>query len=69
MITHHHEFLVSLDRLQELVLALASAKRDASSPEVFYIQTTSIQKAICRIRREIDTYLGISEIQTSAHRE
>jgi hypothetical protein len=38
MITHHHEFLVSLDQLQELALALASVKRDASPPEAFYIQ-------------------------------
>jgi hypothetical protein len=69
MITHHHEFLVSLDQLQELALALASVKRDASSPEAFYIQATSIQKAICRIRHEIDTYLGVNELQTSEPRE
>jgi hypothetical protein len=69
MITHHHEFLVSLDQLQELEIALASVKRDASSPETFYIQATSIQKAICRIRHEIDTYLGVNELQTAEPRE
>jgi hypothetical protein len=63
MITHHHEFLVSLEQLQELELALASVKRDPSSPAAFYIQATSIQKAICRIRHEIDTYLGVNELQ------
>lgn len=31
MITHHQEFLVSLAQLQELELALASVKRDASN--------------------------------------
>jgi hypothetical protein len=61
MIANHHEFLVSLDQLQELELALASVKRDASSPESFYVQATSIQKEICRIRHEIDTYLGVTE--------
>ena len=69
MITHHHEFLVSLEQLQELELALASVKRDAYSPEVFYIQATSIQKAICRIRHEIDTYLGVNELRASEHME
>jgi hypothetical protein len=65
MIANHQEFLVSLEQLQELELALASVKRDASSPESFYIQATSIQKEICRIRHEIDTYLGVTEMQIS----
>jgi hypothetical protein len=68
MIANHQEFLVGLEQLQELELALASVKRDASSPEAFYIQATSIQKAICRIRHEIDTYLGVNELQTPKHR-
>jgi hypothetical protein len=65
MIANHHEFLVSLEQLQELELALASVKRDASSPASFYIQATSIQKEICRIRHEIDAYLGVSDMQIS----
>ena len=69
MIANHQEFLVSLEQLQELELALAIVKHDASSPESFYIQATSIQKAICRIRHEIDTYLGVNELQTSEPRE
>ena len=38
MIANHQEFLVSLEQLQELELALDSVKRDASSPESFHIQ-------------------------------
>jgi hypothetical protein len=62
MIANHQEFLVSLERLQELELGLASVKRDVSSLEVFYIQAASIQKEICRIRYEIDIYLGVAEL-------
>lgn len=43
MIINHQEFLVSLEQLQELELALASVKRDASSPQAFCIQAASIQ--------------------------
>ena len=63
MIANHQEFLVSLEQLQELELALDSVKRDASSPESFHIQAESIQKEICRIRLAIDTYLGVAELQ------
>jgi hypothetical protein len=69
MITNHQEFLVSLEQLQELELALASVKRDAASLEAFYIQATSIQKEICRIRHEIDAYLGVAELQTAENSE
>ena len=55
MIANHQEFVVSLEQLQELELALASVKREASSPIAFVIQATSIQKEICRIRHDIDT--------------
>jgi hypothetical protein len=48
MIANHQQFLVSLEQLQELELALASVKRDASSPVAFTIQATSVQKEICR---------------------
>ena len=44
MIANHQEFVVSLEQLQELELALASVKREASSPIAFVIQATSIQK-------------------------
>jgi hypothetical protein len=60
MIANHQQFLVSLAQLQELELALASVKRDASSPIAFTIQATSVQKEICRMRHEIDTYLGVA---------
>ena len=46
MIANHQQFLVSLAQLQELELALASVKRDASSPIAFTIQATSVQKEI-----------------------
>jgi hypothetical protein len=69
MIINHQELLVSLEQLQELELALASVKRDASSPELFYIQAAPIQKEICRIRREIDAYFGVVELQTSENPE
>jgi hypothetical protein len=65
MISNHQEFLVSLDQLKELELALASAKREASSPVAFRIQAESIQKEICRIRHEIDVYLEVTELQIS----
>jgi len=63
MITNHQQFLVSLEQLQELELVLASVKRDASSRVAFTIQATSVQKEICRIRHEIDTYLGVVDLQ------
>jgi hypothetical protein len=63
MIANHQEFVVSLEQLQELELALASVKREASSPIAFVIQATSIQKEICRIRHDIDTYLGVADLQ------
>jgi hypothetical protein len=62
MIANHQEFVVSLEQLQELELALASVKREASSPIAFAIQAASIQKEICRIRRDIDTYLGVADL-------
>lgn len=69
MIANHQEFLVSLEQLKELELALASVKRDASSPVAFRIQAASIQKEICRIRCEIDAYLGVADMQISEHPE
>jgi hypothetical protein len=65
MIANHQEFLVSLEQLKELELALASVKRGASSPISFRLQAASIQKEICRIRHEIDTYLGVADLHTS----
>jgi hypothetical protein len=62
MIANHQEFVVSLEQLQELELALASVKREASSPIAFVIQATSIQKEICRTRHDIDTYLGVADL-------
>ena len=69
MIADHDQFLVSLEQLQELELALDSVKRDASSPTAFHIQATSIQKEICRIRDEIDVYLGVADLQFSEQSE
>ena len=66
MIANHQQFLVSLEQLQELELALASVKREASSPAAFIIQATSVQKEICRIRHEIDAYLGVDDLQIDA---
>ncbi len=67
MITNNNEFLVSLEQLRELELALVSVKRDASSPQAFYVQATSIQKEICRIRSDIDVYLGVDERSLAPH--
>ena len=69
MIADHQEFLVSLEQLQELELALANVKHDASSPEAFYIQAASIQKEVCRIRHAIDIYLGVAELDIAEHLE
>jgi hypothetical protein len=66
MIANHQEFVVSLEQLQELELALASVKREASSPTAFIIQATSIQKEICRIRHDIDAYLGVADLPIAA---
>ena len=65
MIENHRQFLVSLEQVQELELALDSVKRDAASPTAFHIQAASIQKEICRIRREIDAYLGVADLQAA----
>ena len=62
MIANHQQFLVSLEQLQKLELALASVKHNASSPIAFTIQATSVQKEICRRRQEIDTYLGVADL-------
>lgn len=62
MIENHQQFLVSLEQVQELELALDSVKREASSPTAFHIQAASIQKEICRIRREVDAYLGVADL-------
>lgn len=66
MIKNHQQFLVSLEQVQELELALDSVKRDASSPTAFHIQAASIQKEICRIRHEIDAYLGVADLTSSS---
>jgi hypothetical protein len=66
MIENHQQFLVSLEQVQELELALDSVKRDATSPTAFYIQAASIQKEICRIRHEIDAYLGVADLQAAS---
>ena len=66
MIENHQQFLVSLDQIQELELALDSVKRDATSPTAFQIQAASIQKEICRIRHEIDAYLGVADLQATS---
>jgi hypothetical protein len=65
MIENHQQFLVSLEQVQELELALDSVKRDATSPTAFHIQAASIQKEICRIRHEIDAYLGVVDLQAA----
>ena len=69
MITNHQQLLVSLEQLQELELALASVKREMSSPTAFVIQATSIQKEVCRIRHEIDAYLGVADLHISTAAE
>jgi hypothetical protein len=65
MIENHKQFLVSLEQVQELELALDSVKRDAMSLTAFHIQAASIQKEICRIRHEIDAYLGVADLQAT----
>ena len=69
MITNHQQLLVSLEQLQELELALASVKREGSSPTAFIIQATSIQKEVCRIRHEIDVYLGVADFHIATAAE
>jgi hypothetical protein len=71
MIKNHQQFLVSLEQVQELELALDSVKRDATSPTAFHIQAVSIHKEICRIRHEIDAYLGVADLHSvlSSQRE
>jgi len=62
MVENHQQFLVSLDQIRELELALDSVKRDTTSLTAFHIQAASIQKEICRMRREIDAYLGVVDL-------
>ncbi len=66
MIENHQQFLVSLDQVRELELALDSVKRDATSPTAFHMQAASIQKEICRIRRELDAYLGVADLPAAS---
>ena len=60
---------MSLEQWQALELALASVKREASSPTAFIIQATSIQKEVCRIRHEIDAYLGGADLHIATAAE
>lgn len=69
MITNHQQLLVSLEQLKELALALASVKREGSSPTAFIIQATSIQKEVYRIRHEIDVYLGVADLHIATAAE
>jgi hypothetical protein len=69
MITNHQQLLVSLEQLQELELALASVKREGSSPTALIIQATSIQKEVYRIRHEIDVYLGVADLHIATAAE
>jgi hypothetical protein len=69
MLTNYQQLLVCLEQLQELELALASVKREVSSPTAFIIQAMPIQKEVCRIRHEIDAYLGVPDFHIATAAE
>jgi len=63
MITNHKQLEVMQEQLRLLELALAELRRSASEVE-FRSQAPPVIEHIRRLRREIDTYLGISEAES-----
>ena len=63
MITDQKQLEVTQEQLRRLELALAELRRSASEVE-FRSQAPPVIEHIRRLRSEIDTYLGISEVES-----
>jgi hypothetical protein len=63
MIVDQRQFEVTQEQLRRLELALAELRRSSSEAE-FRSQAPPVIDHIRRLRREIDTYLGISEAES-----
>jgi hypothetical protein len=63
MITNHKQLEVTQEQLRRLELALAELRSSASEAE-FRSQAPPVIEHIHRLRSEIDTYLGISEMES-----
>ena len=65
MITNHNQLEVTQEQLRRLELALAELRSSASEVE-FRSQAPPVIEHIHRLRSEIDTYLGISKVESSS---
>jgi hypothetical protein len=63
MIANHQQLEVTQEQLRRLELALAELRSSASEAE-FRSQAPPVIEHIHRLRSEIDTYLGISEVES-----
>jgi hypothetical protein len=63
MIANHQQLEVTQEQLRRLELALAELRSSASEAE-FRSQAPPVIDHIHRLRSEIDTYLGISEVES-----
>jgi hypothetical protein len=63
MITNHKQLEVTQEQLRRLELALAELRGSASESE-FRSQAPPVIEHIHRLRSEIDTYLGIGEVES-----
>lgn len=61
MITNHQQLAVTQEQLRRLELALAELHSSASALE-YRSQAPPVIEHIHRLRKEIDAYLGISEM-------
>ena len=65
MITNHKQLEVTQEQIRRLELALAKLRVSASEAE-FRGQAPPVIEHIYRLRSEIDTYLGIREIEATS---
>ena len=63
MIANHQQLEVTQEQLRRLELALAELRSSASEAE-FRSQAPPVIDHIHRLRSEIDTYLGINEVES-----
>lgn len=64
MITHHTQLQVTQEQIQRLEYALEELRR-TSTGEEFAAQAPMVIEHIRRMRTEIDTYLGVAEVELS----
>ena len=64
MIANHKQLEVTQEQLRRFELVLAELRSSASEAE-FRSQAPPVIDHICRLRSEIDTYLGINEAESA----